>query len=371
MTTRPNGEAPQPEHDLSVAGVVHDVNQMLTVITGRVELLRLGRDPAAGDLDIIALAARDAAAMLRRLTTGPRTETGQRPAPVAECLEAVALVHQPPSAGWSRSGDGAWRLEIEAPSTLTADLPAQLLREVVGNLAANAVEAMGRDGTLRLAARADRDRVVIRVRDTGPGVPDDVRESIFAAGFTSRGGRGRGVGLAASRQLLAAWGGTLDLDGGAAGGAAFVIELPAGAPTEAQAPAVAAGNLPGPVLVVDDEPSVREVLGEVLGAWGLEVETAVDAASGYAAWLSRRHPLVLADLTLPGESGLDLARRLAEDASRPAVVLMTGVDRAGEVPPEAARLCAAVLTKPLEFGGLKAVLAEAVRAAAAGEGTGS
>ncbi len=372
------GPSPDGDRDLAVAGVAHDVNQMLTVIAGRVEVLRLRGRLAAEDLDAIALAARDAAAMLRRL--GPAVpadpRTGQT-ADVAACVTAATLVHRPPDgARWADAAtapDALWTLAADVPPGLAAALPEQLLREVLGNLVANAVEAMGEGGRLTVVASAAGARVRLTVGDTGPGLAPGDRDRIFAAGWTTHAGAGRGVGLAASRQLLAAWGAELAAAEPGGGGAVFVLDLPAAAPVaranggpDARTPVLA-----GPVLVVDDEPGVRQVLLDLLGARGLAVTVAADAAAAAAAWADADFAVALVDYTLPGVSGLELARRLRAVRPAAALVLMTGVDRRSELPPDADAVCDAVTTKPLDFSGLPALLAAAVARAAGRGGAGA
>lgn len=367
------------ERDLAVAGVAHDVNQLLTVIVGRVELLRLRGSLAAEDLDAIVLAARDAAAMLRRLGPGAGTDAGAgATADLAACVAAVILVHRPPGgAAWAdpvAAPDAPWTLAATVPVGLAAAVPEQVLREVLGNLVANAVEAMGAGGRLTLTARLAGGRVRLTVGDTGPGLAPGDGERIFAAGWSTRGGAGRGVGLAASRQLLAAWDAGLTAVEPGGGGAVFVLDLPAapGAVPAADPPGTSAKpTLTGPVLVVDDEPGVRRVLGDLLGARGLAVTVAADATAAAAAWDARDFAVALVDYTLPGASGLDLARRLRAARPAAALVLMTGVDRRDELPADAGTVCDAVTSKPLDFLGLPALLADAVARAAGRTGAGT
>ena len=110
------------------------------------------------------------------------------------------------------------------------------------------------------------------------------------------------------------------------------------------------------VLVVDDDETMREVLTVRLEDWGYRVDTAADAASARSAIEASNPDIVLADIVLPGMSGIDLLRLLKEDdASRP-VILMTGhgsVDLAVEAMKEGAE---DFLTKPIETDKLEAVL---------------
>ncbi len=351
---------PTADRDLAVAGVVHDVNQMLTVITGRAELLRL-RGVRAGDLEALTLAARDAAAMLRRLGAGDASLAMPARAELARCVDEVVLVHQPPAgAAWSAGGD--WVVVKDIAAELAAAVPAQVLREVLGNLVLNAIEAMAGGGRLELAAVPRDGRILLTVQDSGPGLAPGAAERIFAAGGSPRGRDGRGVGLAASRQLLADWDATLGVGEPRAAGAVFLLDLPAAATAESAGAVVptAAAALPGPILVVDDEPSVREVLAEILGSWGAAVTAAADAGAARTACQGTAFALALVDLNLPGESGLQFARWLRTRPGAPAVVLMTGVDRDAALPDGGAGLCEAVTTKPLDFAGLRQLLAAAV-----------
>jgi signal transduction histidine kinase len=103
------------------------------------------------------------------------------------------------------------------------------LQQVVLNLLINAVHAVREGGTVRIETfSTPAGRTVVAVADDGPGVPDDLREKIFRPLFTTKpAGEGTGLGLAWSRELAQAHGGTLTLDASARSGARFVLEIPA------------------------------------------------------------------------------------------------------------------------------------------------
>ena len=102
---------------------------------------------------------------------------------------------------------------------------AALLRPALLNLVRNAVQAMPTGGTLTVGVRRDGARIAVAVADTGPGIPDDVREAIFTPFFTTR-VKGTGLGLTVVRELVAALGGQVEV-ASAADGAAFTIWLDA------------------------------------------------------------------------------------------------------------------------------------------------
>jgi sensor histidine kinase regulating citrate/malate metabolism len=126
-------------------------------------------------------------------------------------------------------------LEIGPESHLGALDPA-LATDVItllGNLIDNAVDvSVGSDRSKVAVTINDHDGLTITVADSGPGVPEHLREAIFARGVTSKPDvpGGRGIGLALVRLVTAQHGGTVDVSNGPAGGALFVVRLPVGTP---------------------------------------------------------------------------------------------------------------------------------------------
>lgn len=363
----PEGPGPAPgeppvDRELAAAGVVHDVNQMLAVITGRAELL-LRREPRhRAHLEAILLAAADAAAMLGRLAHDdagrPRAE-GQ--AEIALAVESAALLVIPPDGAWAVATPpgGGWTLERCLEDRLAAAVPAGVLREVLVNLLTNAVAVLPRGGRVRIEAHRDGDRCVLSVADSGPGLAVADPETVFATGFTTSGARGRGIGLAACRQLLAAHGATLSAARSGGPGAVFTIVAPAGqAPVVAdEAATAAAGAATMEVVVVDDEPAVREMLADVLAELGCSVTCHRDGPGALAAGAPGTAGLALVDRRLPGPDGPAVAASLRARAPGLVVALMTGWDR-DEV---AAGTGGAdfVLRKPIALATLQDLLAKA------------
>jgi len=102
------------------------------------------------------------------------------------------------------------------------------LHRALLNLLTNAIDAAG-DGVVTVVTRwdAENERVLFRVADTGPGIPEGDREVIFDAFYTTKGSRGTGLGLAVTRKLVEDLGGTVRVESEPGGGTTFTIELPA------------------------------------------------------------------------------------------------------------------------------------------------
>jgi len=114
---------------------------------------------------------------------------------------------------------------VSAPSPFIVHLDAHQARQVLSNLFANAVQAMGGSGEIRVNAGREGDCDVISVADTGPGVPPESRGRLFEPLFSTK-AKGTGLGLAICRQIVAQHGGSIEYVEKAVGGAVFEIRLP-------------------------------------------------------------------------------------------------------------------------------------------------
>ncbi len=117
-------------------------------------------------------------------------------------------------------------LEIEAPRELPWNADPEQLKQALGNLVQNAIQACSSDDRVTLRLHADGRDVVIQVQDTGPGIPETVRPKIFDLYFTTR-PDGTGIGLSLVHRIVSAHGGTIEVKTGKDEGTEFTIRLPA------------------------------------------------------------------------------------------------------------------------------------------------
>jgi PAS domain S-box-containing protein len=268
----------------------------------------------------------------------------------------------------------------DVPSALRGD-PGRL-RQVLTNLVGNAVKFTER-GEVVLRVTLDEsgeDAAVVRfeVRDTGIGIGPDLKSRLFqsfvqADGSASRRYGGTGLGLAISKRLVSLMGGVIDVQSRPGRGSTFwfTVRLERQTPEGASAvvpPTRLAGRR---VLVVDDNATNRQILGQQLGYWGLRT-TAVESGARALASLREAaasgpgYDLAILDMNMPEMDGLDLARTIKEEPSLAGVklVLLTSFGRRGHGA-EAARIgISAYLTKPVDEADLYDCLVEVL-----GEGT--
>lgn len=278
-----------------ISGVAHELNNPLSAIIAFAQLLRTDeRLPAdlVHDADLLVQEADRTRRIVQNLLDFARQRTPDRQhAQLAPLLERTLELH----AYALRAG----RIEIRL--LLPTDLPpvwvdAAQVQQVLLNLTLNAIQAIRAErpnGTITISARSDAGSqfsgpvVRLRVEDDGPGVAEDVRPHLFEPFFTTKDvGQGTGLGLSVSYGIVTTHGGRLWFEPSAAGGAAFIVELPTAATDGADdgsvvaassgaaavAPAPAAPRRSGrTILVVDDEHSIRETMRRALGRAGHEV----------------------------------------------------------------------------------------------------
>jgi signal transduction histidine kinase len=120
----------------------------------------------------------------------------------------------------------AIEVRVSASEDLAVDVDRARFSQAILNLATNAIDAMGSGGVLSMSGHSDGPDVVIEIGDTGPGIPDDLRNKIFDLFFSTK-DRGTGLGLPIVQRTIHDHGGTIELPDSDSGGAIFRIRLPA------------------------------------------------------------------------------------------------------------------------------------------------
>jgi PAS domain S-box-containing protein len=311
-------------------GIAHDFNNLLTIIQGNLQVLheRPGLPEPSQELVASAMrAAKRAGELTGKLLAFSRRQVLQ-PAKV----DVAAMLHS--LAGMlKRTLDQRVRIGVDAQDAVPhvqAD-PSQLESALL-NIAINARDAMPEGGTLSFSAHADGDSVAIAVGDSGSGMSDEVRERAFEPFFTTKAkGRGTGLGLSTVYGFVNQSKGTVELDSAPGRGTTVTMRLPRwreAEPVQAGGDAIVLAPLPRhlKVLLVEDEPEVRKVIGTFLDGLGVRFTTAVDGEQALA-WLETDGDvdLLLSDIALgPGMRGTELASSARARDPDLAVLLMSG-----------------------------------------------
>jgi len=357
-------------------GVAHDFNNLLMSIQGYTDIVRsrlpLG-DPNRVDLDQVLTSTERASALTRKLLAFTRqqvlTPVDVDPAQVISDLLPIlrpllgadidVVLHVEPSHAWVRVD------------------PAQL-EQVIVNLAINARDAMPSGGTLTIGVHnmdvADPERpdpdlsaanfVRIRVSDTGTGIDEATRAKIFDPFFTTKEpGRGTGLGLSTVLGIVSQSSGQITVDSTVGQGSAFNVDLPRVGPSGLP-PLIT----PEPdtdhivVLLVDDEPAVREVVRRHLEGSGYTVLAASGGEEALRLCAEWRDDIdvIVTDIIMPGTHGPELAAQVQSLRPDIGVVFMSGyaeeaVGQGGEI-----GVHGEFLAKPFTVGAIVAAIGRTI-----------
>ncbi len=308
-------------------GVAHDFNNLLTVILGAVYMGL--EDPSLSSglrnkMQQIAVASERAVRLTDQLLTFSRKRPVELlPLDVNQLLRDLYVLMGP------MLGENI-RLRVAtqaSPAVVRADRGR--LEQVLVNLAVNARDAMHGGGELSITtanttigvASPEKldpgEYVVVSVTDTGTGIPEDIRHRVFEPFFTTKEvGKGTGLGLATAYAIADQHGGRITLSSQVGAGTTFSLYLPATklpAAGEASRAELASRRGSETILVVEDEPAVLALVGDMLEDQGYKVLRAPGAEQ--ALQMGSAHDgaidLLLTDLALPGTNGTKLAESLS------------------------------------------------------------
>jgi PAS domain S-box-containing protein len=326
-TARKQAESANRVKDEFIATLSHELRTPLTPILGWTQLLRnRSSDPSAVQrgLDVIEHNARSQAKLIDDLLDLSRIVTGKmqvkmQSTEVQQIIQAAVDAVQP-----AADGKGV-RIEIqsERPIQFTAD--PDRIQQVLWNLLTNAIRFTPSGGLISVSAEQGANEVRLVVRDTGEGIEPDFLPQVFdrfsqADSTNVRTHGGLGIGLAIVRYIVELHGGSVGVESlGKGYGATFTVTLPmkiAEARTRARkAKRQTKGTLTLKglrLLVVDDDPDVRELLALVLQQDGALVTTAASSREALDAIETVSPDILISDIAMPQENGYQLLKKVRE-----------------------------------------------------------
>jgi PAS domain S-box-containing protein len=319
-------------------GIAHDFNNLLTVVVGGLDVVaRRIEDAKLKRYAVNALTAAERGARLTgQLLAFSRVQRLEiRPVELGPLIQNMRpLLKNVLGPGIAKEFDLD---EIDLP--IMAD-PTQLEVAVL-NLAINARDAMPEGGILKFATRAvriendpeleDGDYVVLDISDTGTGMEEDVASRAFEPFFTTKEiGKGTGLGLSMVYGMARQSGGTARIETAPGGGTAIKLFFKSAQPDEKGAPAKREETGPAgaprsaSILVVDDDPDVREFIAEALAEDGFRVRNCADGRKALEEFAADRPDLVVLDFVMPAMSGAEVASRMLGDVPGQKILFVSG-----------------------------------------------
>jgi two-component system NtrC family sensor kinase len=360
-----------------ISGVAHELNNPLAVILGYIELILVRHelsDQTRADLERVIREANRAAKLVSNFLYFARERPVQREA--ANLNTLIRRVVELRQAEFRSTGiELCLELDAQLPET---DVDTDQVQQVLVILVNNCLQALmdaPAPGRVTISTRRRGEHLEARVADNGAGVPAHLVTRIFEPFFTTKAvGTGTGLGLSIAHSIMVEHHGRITYETAPGGGACFVLEFPL---TSAGGPKVEKksggttflprleSTAPGPatVLVLDDEPSIAALMGEMLSALGHRPVLCHSGEEGLTALAENRFDLVLSDYRMPGMNGqrfYQLAvERHPELGSR--FVFLTGDTVNEETRAFLDAVSAPSLTKPFHLDRVEKVIASVLR----------
>jgi PAS domain S-box-containing protein len=355
-----------------LATLSHELRTPLNAMLGWTRLVRMGKLDRPGTeraLETIERNAHIQEQLIADILDVSRIVTGKlrielRPLDLGPIIGAAVDAVRPAAEAKGVALDS----QIEAAGTILGD--PDRLQQVVWNLLANAIKFTPRDGTIVVSSGRVGANAMIKISDTGEGIPPDLLPYIFdrfrqGDASATRPHGGLGLGLSIVRHLVELHGGRVQAwSEGPQRGATFAVLLPVRAVQKVEAPPADQPALTGlKVLVVDDDADARELVSMALAQCGARTAAVASAREAIETIAGFQPDVVISDLAMPGEDGYSLVRRIrsmrSENATVP-VVALTAFTR----PEDRQRALRAgfhhFVPKPVEIAELAAVVSTVV-----------
>ena len=321
-------------------GVAHDFNNLLTVINGYADLVLLDtpeEDPNYSGLVQIREAGERSARLTRQLLAFSRQAVIE---PTvfdvnAHIRESQKMLHR------LIGEDIEFCLEL-APRSLPVFLDQGQFEQLLLNLVVNARDAMPSGGKLTVSTQEQHGELLLSIRDSGCGMSSATLSRIFEPFFTTKEiGKGTGLGLAVVHGVITRGGGRVEVESEPEAGTLFRMFFPLACSIAEEPASSVEGSLLGTetILVVEDEPAVRQVLVQGLRKYGYKVLVAESGQSAIELSERTQEPiqLMLSDVVMPGMCGPEAAQQIYKSRPSLKILFMTGYTEDARIPPSILR----------------------------------
>jgi CheY-like chemotaxis protein len=354
------------------SGIAHDFNNALAPILGFSELLLRrpehlrNEEKARGYIEMIHTAADDSAKIVARLREFYRYREENdifTPVSLNDLIQQVISLTQPRWKDQAQAHGVYLTMKTELENIPTIAGNEAELREMLFNVVFNAIDAISKEGTITFRTSMRGESALLQVADTGSGMTEEVRSRCLEPFFSTKDEHGTGLGLGIVYGIIRRHDGTIEIDSAPGKGATVSILLPLYKEQARPPIPEPAGMMERPLhlLVVEDEPLVREVIEVYLREDNHIVQTAANGREGLEKYRAGTFDIVLTDRAMPEVNGDVLAAEIKKINPHQPVILLTGFGDlmigSGEKP-EGVDL---VVSKPFSLNSLREALLKAIR----------
>ena len=354
------------------SGIAHDFNNALAPILGFSELLLRKHeslrdsDRARGYIEMIHTAAEDSAKIVARLREFYRYREESdlfTPVSLNDLIQQIISLTQPRWKDQAQANDVYITIKTELQNIPTISGSEAELREMLLNVVFNAIDAIPSRGTIIFRTSMHDGCALLQIVDDGTGMTEEVRSRCLEPFFSTKDERGTGLGLGIVYGIIRRHDGSIDIDSAPGKGTTVTISLPLYKEGDPPAPAEPPKMMDRPlhILVVEDEPLVREVIEVYLREDNHQIQTAANGREGLEKYRAGVFDLVLTDRAMPEVNGDVLASEIKKINSHQPVILLTGfgdlMTGAGEKP-EGVDL---VVSKPFTLNSLREAIGSVLK----------
>jgi len=353
------------------SGIAHDFNNALAPILGFSELLLRrpehlrNEEKARGYIEMIHTAADDSSKIVARLREFYRYREENdifTPVSLNDLIQQVISLTQPRWKDQSQAKGVYLTLKTEMENIPTIAGNEAELREMLFNVVFNAIDAIPKEGAITFRTSMRGECALLQVSDTGTGMTEDVRSRCLEPFFSTKDEHGTGLGLGIVYGIVRRHDGSIEIDSAPGKGTTVSISLPLYKEQVRPPVPEPAGVMERPLhlLVVEDEPLVREVIEVYLREDNHIVQTAANGREGLEKYRAGTFDIVLTDRAMPEVNGDVLAAEIKKINPQQPVILLTGFGDlmigSGEKP-EGVDL---VVSKPFSLNSLREALIKAI-----------
>ena len=354
------------------SGIAHDFNNALAPILGFSELLLRrpehlrNEEKARGYVEMIHTAAEDSAKIVARLREFYRYREESdvfTPVSLNDLIQQVISLTQPRWKDQAQANGVYLTMKTELENIPTIAGNEAELREMLFNVVFNAIDAIPKTGTITFRTSMKGECALLQVVDSGTGMTEEVRSRCLEPFFSTKDEHGTGLGLGIVYGIVRRHDGSIEIESAPAKGTTVSMALPLYKEQPRPQRPEPAGPLERSLhlLVVEDEPLVREVIEVYLREDNHIIQTAANGREGLEKYRAGTFDIVITDRAMPEVNGDVLAAEIKKINAGQPVILLTGfgdlMSGAGEKP-EGVDL---VVSKPFTLNSLREALVKALQ----------
>jgi len=317
------------------AGISHEFNNILAVISGTIQLLNVTHKDDEGlkkSLSTMKMAVDDGALISRKMLKFTKTDNDAEGFVSFDIRDLIMQSIDFTSPRWKNEAQTNgidYQIYLDGMKSVSSIMcNSSELREVFINIINNALDAMPDGGTLSFSTWRGENTVFVCISDTGDGMSEETKRNIFDPFYTTKMAVGTGLGMSLSYGIITRHGGTIEVESEEGKGTKFTLQFP----TTNESASLITDNEPEQelsernlhILVVDDEDALCVVLDQFFSRCGNTVKTVNNGSDAINIVKSEDFDLVLCDLAMPDISGYDVVEALNKLEKRPKIGIITG-----------------------------------------------